>query len=154
MKHDLQYQASTDRGHVCYVYYADCKYRKMGTEESLYSDLNGTDSRSDYRKCRIMLNCIQIWFINNYSEYSLRNRVQNYCLMKEISIKLMEKWILNWLSAASSIHVGSGVCEYVCARSTVANSTSYGCVGYSRITVGRLFGTPLCTELHQICNCT
>jgi len=56
IKHDLQYQASTDRGHVCTVYCADYKYRKMGTSESLYSDLNGTDSRSDYQKCRIILN--------------------------------------------------------------------------------------------------
>jgi hypothetical protein len=44
MKHDLQYQASTDRGHVCTVYCTDCKCRKMGTAKPLYSELNGTDS--------------------------------------------------------------------------------------------------------------
>jgi hypothetical protein len=55
-KHDLQYQASTDRGHIYPVYCADCKYRKMGTAESLYSELNGTDGRSVYRNCRIKLN--------------------------------------------------------------------------------------------------
>ena len=56
MKHDLQYQASTESGHQCTVYCADCKYRKMGTAEFLYSDLNGTDNRSDYRNGRIILN--------------------------------------------------------------------------------------------------
>jgi hypothetical protein len=36
MKHDLQYQASTDSDRVCTVYCAYCENRKMGAAESLY----------------------------------------------------------------------------------------------------------------------